>query len=198
VFVGRNIRPFFGLQEQYKKDAIYVAPDGIDRGWPNVNGRDVRFMRDMVAKLKQELCIDSGHVYATGHSYGGMMSYAIGCEMGDVFRAVAPMSGGLRTPQTNQDVPSCAPSKNKVAAIMFHGRDDGIVPISWGYQAREMYLQKNSCKRTTVPVGKNGCVMYTGCSDAVVWCEYNGAYKGDHNPTGFSAQETRIFFDAIN
>jgi hypothetical protein len=33
--------------------------------------------------------------FSTGFSYGGMMSFAIGCEMSDVFRAIAPMSGSL-------------------------------------------------------------------------------------------------------
>lgn len=185
---------FYGLKDLYQNNAIYVAPDGIDNGWPNIDGRDIQFIRDMVGKLKQELCIDEGHVYANGFSYGGMMTYAVGCEMGDIFRVIAPTAGALRTPSTPTNVPGCGQSQNTVAVMMFHGRQDPVVPISWGYQARDMMLQKNSCSANTVPVGNNGCVLYTGCSRQTVWCEFDG----EHSPPSFYAQEMKIFFDIVN
>ena len=185
---------FYGLKDLYQNNAIYVAPDGIDNGWPNIDGRDIQFIRDMVGKLKQELCIDEGHVYANGFSYGGMMTYAVGCEMGDIFRVIAPTAGALRTPSTPTNVPGCGQSQNTVAVMMFHGRQDPVVPISWGYQARDMMLQKNSCSANTVPVGNNGCVLYTGCSRQTVWCEFDG----EHSPPSFYAEEMKIFFDIVN
>lgn len=188
-------KPFFGLQEIYRDDAIYVAPQGLNHAWPNYYGGDTRFIRSMVEDLKERLCIDTNHVYATGFSYGGMMTYAIGCEMGDIFRAIAPMAGALWTPATKSDVPWCGRSPNTVAAIMFHANEDPVVPIWWGYLARDMILQKNSCSRETVPVGRNGCVLYKGCSRPTVWCEFN---HGSHSPPEFSAQETKTFFDIVN
>jgi poly(3-hydroxybutyrate) depolymerase len=58
-------------------------------------------MQSMVAQLKQGLCIDSKHVYATGFSFGGMMSNAIGCQMGDTFRAKNGCSSATRGIGTN-------------------------------------------------------------------------------------------------
>jgi poly(3-hydroxybutyrate) depolymerase len=45
--------------------------------------------------IKDGLCIDNSRVFATGFSFGGMMSNVIECQMGDLFRAVASMSGSL-------------------------------------------------------------------------------------------------------
>mgnify|MGYP006206118421 CR=1 FL=1 len=38
-------------------------------------------------------------------SYGGMMSHAVGCAMGDVFRAIAPMAGAQISGCEDGDAP---------------------------------------------------------------------------------------------
>ena len=179
-------KPYFGLKELYGESAIFVAPNGLDSGWANSGGRDIRFVQAMVNQLKQGLCVDNTRVHATGFSFGGMMSNAIGCQMGDTFRAVAPMSGSLWS--------GCAESNNKVAAILIHSRADNVVPYSAGEEARNKYLSKNSCGKTTVKIGSNGCVEYQGCgsSTPVAWCGYDG---GGHWPPAFAAQEIKKFFD---
>jgi poly(3-hydroxybutyrate) depolymerase len=65
--------------------------------------------------------------FATGFSFGGMMSNAIGCEMGDVVRAIAPLSGSLWS--------RCGASTNRVAAIFDHAMDDNTAPYSAGEDA---------------------------------------------------------------
>jgi polyhydroxybutyrate depolymerase len=179
-------KPFFGLKALYGDSAVFVAPNGLDSGWANTNSRDIHFIQAMVDQLKQGLCIDSQHVYATGFSFGGMMSNAIGCQMGDTFRAVAPMSGSLWS--------GCVDASNKVAAILFHSQADAVVAYKYGEEARDKYLSKNSCSATTTSLGSNGCVEYQGCNSKypVVWCGYA---DGGHWPPTFSAQETKNFFD---
>lgn len=179
-------KPFYGLKELYGNDAIYVAPNGLDAGWANPGGRDIRFLRTMVGKLQDGLCIDKTRVFATGFSFGGMMSNAIGCQMGDMFRAIAPMSGSLWS--------GCANSSNRVAAILMHSRQDAVVPYSAGEEARNKHLAKNICTTTTAALGSNGCVEYKGCATdkPVVWCGYDG---GGHWPQGFAAAEIKAFFD---
>lgn len=178
-------KAFFGLKEQYGDTAVFVAPDGLDKGWANTNDRDIHFIQTMVEQIQQGLCLDSQHIYATGFSFGGMMSNAIGCQMGDTFRAVAPMSGSLWS--------GCTNSSNKVAAILFHSKADAVVPYKNGEEARDKYLAKNSCSTTTI-TSSNGCVEYQGCDakNPVVWCGYE---DGGHWPPSFSAQETKKFFD---
>lgn len=182
----RTWNNYFGLKPLYGNNAIFIAPEGLDKGWANPGGRDIRFMRALISQVQQSVCSDPQRVFATGFSFGGMMSNAIGCEMGDVVRAIAPLSGSLWS--------GCATSSNRVAAIFDHAMDDNTVPYSAGEDARNTFVKRNSCSATTVPIGSNGCVEYQGCSAGkpVVWC---GHATGGHWPPAFSASETKAFFD---
>ncbi|WP_245541897.1 alpha/beta hydrolase family esterase [Uliginosibacterium gangwonense] len=179
-------KPFYGLKELYGDSAIFVAPNGLDSGWANPNNRDIHFVQAMVDQLKNGLCLDTSRIYATGFSFGGMMSNAIGCEMGNTFRAVAPMSGSLWS--------GCGNSQNKVAAILLHSKVDSVVGYQYGEEARDKYIAKNSCTTTTRAIGTNGCVEYQGCNSKypVAWCGYN---DGGHWPPAFAAKEIKTFFD---
>lgn len=97
----RTWSQYFGLQLLYGKNAIFVAP--------TVGGRDIRFMRALIKQVQQGTCTDTQRVFAVGFSFGGMMSNAIGCEMGDVVRAIAPRAGSLWR--------GCGSSCYRVAAI---------------------------------------------------------------------------------
>lgn len=182
----RTWNNYFGLKPLYGDKAIFIAPQGLDKGWANPGGRDIRFMRSLISQVQQGVCTDPQRVFATGFSFGGMMSNAIGCEMGDVVRAIAPLSGSLWS--------GCGTSPNRVAAIFDHAMDDNTVPYSAGEEARNTFLARNSCSATTQPIGSNGCVEYQGCSAGkpVVWC---GHATGGHWPPAFSASETKAFFD---
>ena len=140
----------------------------------------------MINEVQQSVCVDTQRVFATGFSFGGMMSNAVGCQMGDLVRAIVPMSGSLWS--------GCAESSYKVAALFIHAKDDNVVPYSAGEEARDLFLGRNSCSSDTLPLGDNGCVEYQGCTDdkPVVWC---GTETGGHWYPGFSAQESKNFFD---
>ena len=137
---------FYGLKSLYGANAIFIAPEGLDAGWANPGDRDIRFMRAMISKVQQGACTDPRHVFATGWSYGGMMSVAMGCQMGDMVRAIVPMSGAL--------ISGCADSPYKVAALLIHAKDDNVVPYSAGEAARDVFIKRNSCSATTVPLGQ--------------------------------------------
>lgn len=179
-------KPYYGLKELYGSGAIFIAPQGLDAGWANTSGRDVRFLRSLLTQVQQGLCTDTQRTFATGFSFGGMMSNAIGCQMGDVVRAIAPMSGSLWS--------GCADSTQRVAAIFFHSQQDNVVPYSAGEEARNTFIARNACSASSAKLGSNGCIEYQGCTSGkpVAWCGYAG---GGHWPTGFSAAETKTFFD---
>jgi poly(3-hydroxybutyrate) depolymerase len=177
---------YFGLKNEYGNTAIFVAPQGLDAGWANTGDRDIRFMRSMISQVQQGACTDTQRVFATGFSFGGMMSNAIGCQMGDVVRAIVPMAGSLWS--------GCASSTYSVAAMFIHAQDDNTVPYTAGEEARNTFLARNACSADTVPIGSNGCVEYQGCSAGkpVVWC---GTPTGGHWYPAFSAKESKTFFD---
>ena len=180
---------FYGLKNLYGANAIFIAPQGLDAGWANTGDRDIRFLRAMISEVQKGTCTDNRRVFATGFSFGGMMSNAIGCQMGDVVRAIVPMSGSLWS--------GCGSSSNKVAALFTHSKDDTTVPYSAGQEARDIFLKRNSCGATTLPLGTNGCVEYQGCDSGkpVVWC---GIETGGHWFPDFAAKESKTFFDRFN
>jgi polyhydroxybutyrate depolymerase len=163
--------PYYGLESRAAGSAIFVSPEGIDMGWANTGGRDIAFLHAMLDLFNSKLCIDQGRIFSTGFSYGGMMSDTIGCEMADVFRAIAPNSGALYS--------GCKQANDHpIAALVMHGNNDTTVPLADGQAARDIFLTRNACAATTTPVDPSPCVSYDGCTDGypVVYCEFSGGH----------------------
>ncbi len=178
-------------------DAIYIAPQGLKHaetgggangqevtGWANVDGEDIQFMKDLLGAAQKDYCVDTQRAFAVGFSYGAMFSYAIGCELGGTFRAIAPMSGALLS--------GCNLSGKPIAMWGSHGTHDSLVDISLGRQARDKILQQNHCGSQTTPVDPSPCVAYQGCDAGypVTWCEWDG----DHNRPPFGNTAVAAFF----
>lgn len=177
---------YYGMKALSNNSAIFVAPDrapGTD-GWTNDNGRDIAFLRSMLTQLKSSLCIDESRIFSTGWSYGGMMSFAVGRELADTFRAIAPVSGALWTPHVD--------SGSATAAWIAHGTSDNVVSQSAGIEARDAYVRANGCSNTTVAVQPSPCVEYQNCSSGkpVVWCSFNG---GHTQPSFYSSGAWNFF-----
>jgi polyhydroxybutyrate depolymerase len=136
--------------------------------------------------IKDGLCVDNSRVFAAGFSFGGMMSNTIECQMGELFRAVAPMSGSLWS--------GCAESESKVATIMMHAKDDSVVGCQYAQEARDKFLSKNGCGSERLSIGTNGFVEYLGCDSEypVVWC---GSEYGGHWPKLYVDEENKTFVD---
>jgi poly(3-hydroxybutyrate) depolymerase len=177
---------YYGMKSLSNNTAIFVAPDrapGTD-GWTNTNGRDMDFLRAILDRVKSSLCIDEDRIFSAGWSYGGMMSFAVGREMGDTFRAIAPVSGALWTPYTDRGLP--------MAAFIAHGTSDNVVSHSAGVEARDAFISANSCSNTTVPINPSPCVEYQNCASGhpVVWCSFNG---GHTTPSFYSTAAWNFF-----
>lgn len=98
------------LSEKYKFIAAY--PNGAARTWNagsccgparRWNVDDVRFIHEMIVRLKKELPIDPNRVFVTGISNGGMMAYTLGEQLPDDIAAIAPVQGCMfpKSPEAN-------------------------------------------------------------------------------------------------
>ena len=167
-----------------------TATDAADTGWPNTNGQDIAFVRAALAWMNANYCIDQARVFSAGFSYGGIMSHTIGCQMSDVFRAIAPIAGA------RFGGGSCL--THPIAAWMTHGTMDtsasGGVDFSAGESARNRVLTLNHCAATTmtVPPTTSMCVAYDGCDGGypVHWCPHPAA----HTIPTFAAEGIANFF----
>jgi poly(3-hydroxybutyrate) depolymerase len=185
---------YYGLQNRAGGTVIFVAgqglptetPIGNGAGWPNTGGRDVAFVRALVDWLRGNYCIDDARIFSVGMSFGGIMSNTLGCQMGDVFRAIAPMAG------SGPRAFGGAMCVGQVAAWLSHGNTDEIVTFASGQASRDHWVTSNGCDSTTADVAPSPCVAYQGCDDGhpVHWCEFDGG----HTVPGFASEAIWDFF----
>lgn len=71
---------FYGLRPLAGNTAIFVAPNGLNKGWANSGGEDIAFVDAILNSVKNDLCINDAEVFATGWSYGGAMSHSVACS----------------------------------------------------------------------------------------------------------------------
>jgi polyhydroxybutyrate depolymerase len=185
---------YYGVQPKLP-EAIYVAGQGLEStpgdatttGWPNTNGGDIAFLNAMLTWLESNLCVDTTRIMSTGMSYGGIMSDNIGCQMPDVFRAVAVMSGALYNFGRGSTCKS-----HDIAAWITHGTADTTVDISGDETARDQFLADNHCGTTSAAVDPSPCMSYDGCDGGypVVWCPVDGE---GHTIPSFAASAIATF-----
>ncbi|MBN1577432.1 MAG: dienelactone hydrolase family protein [Chitinispirillaceae bacterium] len=136
--------------------------------------------------LNSTLCIDQKRIFSTGFSFGGMMSFAVGCAMNDVVRAIAPMSGAFYS--------GCDKTKpGPIAVWQAHGTKDEAVALKDAQTARDYFLELNGCSKETTPVDPSPCVAYKGCKDGYpyIYCEKVG---GTHGVESYAAAAVWAFF----
>jgi poly(3-hydroxybutyrate) depolymerase len=167
--------PYYGIKD-LSQDTIFVAGQALSGGWTNTDGRDIDYVKALVSDLEGKLCIDQSRVFATGFSYGAIMTITVACNLADVFRAVAPMSGSLQN--------GCPASDHSIAYWASHGTMDTTIDISKGEAARDEFVKRNKCSMTTQATTPDGCVAYQGCAAGypVNWCPFDGI----HQPPPFS------------
>ncbi|MBB5866762.1 poly(3-hydroxybutyrate) depolymerase [Allocatelliglobosispora scoriae] len=169
---------FYGQKQLSDNSTIFVAPQGIDNGWANTNGRDVTLVDDLVRLIEGDLCVDTSQVFAMGWSYGGAMSYALACARPAVFRAVVVYSGA--------NLSGCNGGAQPVAYFGIHGTHDSVLNISSGRSLRDTFVRNNGCTAQSPREPALGSLThittaYAGCRIGypVQWA----AFDGDHTPS---------------
>jgi polyhydroxybutyrate depolymerase len=157
-----------------KEGFILVTPDG-GIGWrfmPSARDANTAFVRDVVASVSAEMCVDAKRIFATGKSQGGFMSSWLGCAAPEIFAAIAPVAGMYEPSE------SCGP----IPIMQFHGRADSLIPFGGGrvlvlgnypgaVAVMEKWAHTNGCSgapetaKITPHVQR---VTYQGCEAATV------------------------------
>lgn len=113
---------------------IVVYPSGFGAGpaiWrvtrPGASvTKEVRFISDLIDKLKRDYNIDPTRIYANGLSNGGAMAFVLSCTLSDRIAAVGMVASAQMLPW------SWCTDHRPVPMIAFHGTADSIVPYKGG------------------------------------------------------------------
>ncbi|KAF7186644.1 Feruloyl esterase B [Pseudocercospora fuligena] len=108
-----------------------------DATFPKVD--DISFMEDFIEDLEGKFCIDTGRIWAVGHSNGGGLVNVMACDptLSTKITAFAANSGAFYTNFTDGDPKTidtgtttqgeCLPAREHIPFIEFHGTDDDVV-----------------------------------------------------------------------
>jgi poly(3-hydroxybutyrate) depolymerase len=110
-------RSYYGLLSRAGVTSILVSPQGEGptaaggkstgimglvskgmSGWWRTGGKygdqDLLYVDKMIDEIDADLCVNTRLRFATGFSFGGVMSYSLACLRAEKFRAVSVQSGG--------------------------------------------------------------------------------------------------------
>jgi poly(3-hydroxybutyrate) depolymerase len=132
-----------GLGSGWKAEAdqpgggfIAVFGQGIGNAW---SATDATYFEQVVTDVEKQANIDPKHVYISGISNGGAVTYQTGCPDSDVFHGMSPVSGGS----------NCTTVKAPIPLIAFDDMPD------FAYQgsvaAKDALIQAEHCKGTGTP-----------------------------------------------
>jgi poly(3-hydroxybutyrate) depolymerase len=187
---------YYDLLSRSNNTAIFAAPNGTKNGqpcsatsvgdsgcgWPSGN---IPLMDAVVKEVTDNFCVDMNHIFATGWSYGGSMSYEIACQR-PLGGPTATATWGVRAIaiySAAQLSGSCRPSATyPVAFYGSHGTNDGVLGYDGGVNLARNYATANGCG-TFNPARASGahvCSNASGCRTGypLEFC----SFVGDHTP----------------
>jgi poly(3-hydroxybutyrate) depolymerase len=187
---SKQVAPsYFGLWSLSEGSTIFIAPNAAGGLWSSTT--DVTFVDDILAQVKDDLCIDTTRIELEGFSQGGAMAWTLAGARPNVFRAaVVHSGGGLSRPA----------SIMPIAFMSSLGQEEsnGAGQTS----NSDFFAMQNGCTVATLPkapAGGHVCSNYDGCSAGhpTRWCDYDGGHTPAPTDSGqsmsFMPQEVWTF-----
>ena len=195
-----NISNWNELADEEGFIVVYPMGTGLPFHWATSKGveespeamKEVLFISDLIDKLSAEYNIDPQHVFASGLSNGGGMSFMLSCTLADRIAAIGGVSGAYLYPWEG-----CNPVR-PVPMIAFHGIVDEIVPYYGGPSKMfdvpfpnipewmAEYARKNGCTSESqlTAQGQVTGLHYSDCSENADVVFYSIADGGHSWPGG--------------
>lgn len=188
------------LIEADGEQAIFVAPSSDGSTWQE---KDHALFDDILAHMKQNVCFDTTRVFATGFSFGGMITYSLSTNHQADIRAavgIAPANYNIWLPEK---------TRKPIAWMHTTGLSDGTCPWVNNEQgqrgAKFIALEKaedNGCTvPNDIPIWQNGghvCYDFEDCNPEhpTRVCTFGGGHTNIDNENGknWIAQESWDFF----
>lgn len=180
---------------------IFVAPQSDGQTWQE---KDHALFDDILALVKDDLCVDTTRVFATGFSFGGMITYSLSVNHQKDIRAavgIAPANYNIWLPEKTGE---------PIAWMQTTGMGDTTCPwVNNEGQKRGAkfigieHATNNGCTiPSDVPVWQQGghiCYDFEGCDAAFPTkvCTFGGGHTNidnDSNNQNWIARESWEFF----
>jgi len=168
--------------------AIFVAPQSDGDTWQQ---KDHALFDDILAFVKQNLCIDTTRVFATGFSFGGMITYSLSVNHQKDIRAAV----GIASANYNIYVPP--KTHLPIGWMQTTGMGDTTCPWIQGSSTTNgakfiaiEHATDNGCTLpATIPIWTSGnhvCYDFTGCKPEAPTkvCTFNGGHTNIANEGG--------------
>eukprot|EP00928_Gymnodinium_smaydae_P044305 TRINITY_DN29562_c0_g1_i1.p1 TRINITY_DN29562_c0_g1~~TRINITY_DN29562_c0_g1_i1.p1 ORF type:complete len:397 (-),score=41.78 TRINITY_DN29562_c0_g1_i1:83-1273(-) len=180
---------------------------------------EILFIRTLIEKVADVLCIDMTRLYLTGESNGGMLTHYLAQEMPGYFAAVAPWFGlpllGYALGADFELVRDVRDAQH-TAMLQLHGRQDQIIPPGggvsggilpgWIYEplnkVQQGWAAIHGCNTKATPIttywdggpSNFACLEYAGCKTGrqIMRCYYDGGHAD--LPPGDIADQITIWF----
>lgn len=192
---------FYGLKtlaEAAGEPAIFIAPTSDGATWQQ---KDHALFDDLLAFAKENLCFDTSRVFATGFSFGGMITYSLSTNHQKDIRAavgIAPANYNIWLPQKTHE---------PIAWMQTTGMGDTTCP--WDQNgstngAKWLALEKaedNGCTLPAdIPTWQNGdhlCYDFQGCGEnhPTKVCTFNGGHVAEHGDSTSSNWIPEVSWD---
>ena len=185
------------LIEADGEQAIFVAPSSDGATWQE---KDHALFDDIMALMNESVCYDTTRVFATGFSFGGMITYSLSTNHQAEIRAavgIAPANYNIWLPEK---------TRKPIAWMQTTGMNDGTCP--WvnneGQKrgAKFIALEKAEDNGCTIPSniptsnGAYSCYDFEGCNPEhpTRACTFGGAHTNiDGNPNWIPIESWKFF-----
>ncbi len=128
---GVRVRDRIGLDRAVKsRSVVVVYPDAVAGRWDvSEQGaeREVKFVRDLVAKLENDGVADPRRIYVAGGGPGGMLAMRLACRHADAFAGAASLIALMPT----TEAAACKPAR-PLPFLLLAGTADPRMPFGGG------------------------------------------------------------------
>lgn len=188
------------LAQAANEQVIFVAPQSDGQTWQE---KDHALFDDLYALVTNDLCVDTTRVFATGFSFGGMITYSLSVNHQKVIRAavgIGPANYNIWLPQKTGE---------PIAWMQTTGMSDGTTPWVNNEQQKRgakfiaiEHGTNNGCNvPDDIPVWRQGghvCYDMEGCNPSYPTkvCTFGGGHTNidNENNQNWIATESWKFF----
>jgi polyhydroxybutyrate depolymerase len=144
---------------------------------------DVEFIEKVIDQVKNDYKINEKKIFLSGFSNGGLMTYRFAAAKSEIIRSAAVVAGAIGGRKNNVVDWYMTPTpKGPVNVVMFHGKEDWLVPYLGG---------KSNAK------SQSGVPEFTAFEKAVdFWRVSNGCKDHSQENNEFYLHDK--YFDCIN